>query len=70
MKKSYWKYTMDSMGKMKYFALFIIAGMLTFWLLGFNMPVDSWIEGKYLIGIIGIPVLLFFVGNFIKWRKE
>lgn len=71
MKKSYWKYTFGKLGKMGYFALFVIAVMITFWLLGFNMPgIDSAIEGKYLIAIIGIPALMIFGINYFKWRKE
>jgi len=44
------------------FILFYIAG---FWF----AEVDSMVEGKYLLLILGIPAVLFFGVNYFKWRK-
>lgn len=65
---NYWRYISKQRGIK--FGGVVIAGMLLFYLAGFFMPeIDSLVEGKYLAFIIGIPVAIFFIGNYIQWRK-
>jgi glucose-6-phosphate-specific signal transduction histidine kinase len=37
---------------------------------GYFMNVDSITEAKYLAFIVGIPVLVFIIGNYIKFKQR
>ena len=65
---NYWRYISKQRGIK--FGGVVIAGMLLFYLAGFFMPgIDSLIELKYLAFIIGIPVAIFFIGNYVAYKK-
>ena len=66
---NYWKYISNGIG-VKFFGVVLILFVL-FYFAGLFMPgVNSLIELKYLAVIIGIPLALFFVGNYVSWRKR
>lgn len=65
---TYWKYISKGIG-VRVFGI-VIGCMLLFWLVGLWMPeLNSLVEIKYLAAIIGIPLIVFFIGNYVAWRK-
>lgn len=65
---SYWEYIAKQTGLK--FAGVVLAVFAVFFLAGLWMPeVKSWVELKHLAWIIGIPITLFFVGNYVAWKK-
>ena len=65
---SYWEYIAKTKGLK--FAGIVLAVFAVFFLVGLWMPeVKSWVELKHLAWIIGVPLVLFFVGNWFAYRK-
>lgn len=65
---SYWQYIAKQKGLK--FAGVVLAAFAVFYFAGLFMPqIDSLIELKWLALIVGVPVALFFVGNYFAWRK-
>lgn len=63
----YWEY----LKKNRVIIFVVVVGIfLAFYLLGLAMPeVNSLIELKWLALILGIPITVFIIGNYVNWRK-
>lgn len=65
---SYWEYISKGIGVKIIGVVLVCFGLI--YLAGFLYPeVSSLIELKYLAVIIGAPMALFFIGNYVAWRK-
>lgn len=65
---SYWDYIKKNTS---IFMLIVLGAFAVIYIRGLWYPnVDSWQEAKYLALIIGIPAALFFVGNYVNWKKN
>ena len=70
--KDFLKYAFGTLGlKAKVFAGVVIIVFIVFYIVGIGKDtIDSIVELKYLIAILGIPIAVFFLGNYINYKKQ
>lgn len=66
---SFWEYISRGIGIK--FAGIVLVLFALFYLAGLWMPeINSLVELKHLAWIIGVPLAVFFIGNYYVWHRD
>lgn len=66
---SYWEYTFSTTGKALF--AFITGVAFLFWIYWtIDEPANLTYDLIAMAIILGVPLIVFFVGNYLKWKQE